>query len=196
MLGEFFSHLSEPPFDKGCWLWQAAAKDRMRVVYHNHPLTMYVTHMLGGRGGVLTPLLSMDVAAHRDQRISMEHKVLRSSDCQQRSHHSQLHGLAVYLAALLDERHNLHTKKAFDLWTICKLLTSAVTILLCSRFLKCCWLLVSAANNKQRGINRKMDCWIIQEMRECGSPETLRCHRSDALMRCSLHGGMRETPET
>jgi len=48
-------------------------------------------------------------AAHRYQSIPMENKMLSCGDCEQRSHYSKLHTLTIVLAALLDERHHLHS---------------------------------------------------------------------------------------
>ena len=58
-------------------------------------------------------------ATHRDQSIPMEHEVLCCGHCQQRSHHSQLHGLPIHLAALLDEGHHLQTRDISELQRLC-----------------------------------------------------------------------------
>ena len=39
----------------------------------------------------------------------MQHKVLGSCHCEQCAHHSQLHSLAIALAAFLDQGHHLHS---------------------------------------------------------------------------------------
>ena len=39
----------------------------------------------------------------------MQHEVLSGRHCEQCAHHSQLHSLAIALAALLDQGHHLHS---------------------------------------------------------------------------------------
>ena len=39
----------------------------------------------------------------------MQHKVLGGCHCEQCANHSQLHSLAIALAALLDQGHHLHS---------------------------------------------------------------------------------------